>query len=173
MNTRLASAKLLWQNAAMSLLSSPGGPAAPQSRPERDSLRKAVHYFWYVIAGVALLVAGTFAYRWEQNREAVREASERARRLAAADAELMGGNRFDILQFYAYPAIIRPDDSTSLCYGVSNAKDVKLDPPVAAMWPSLMRCITLNPKKNTDYTLTITDAAGHTKTQTISVSVQK
>lgn len=173
MATRLASAKLLWQNVGMSLVSSPRGPSGQQPEQERDTLRKAVHYFWYAIAAVAVVIAGMFAYRWEQNREAVQQAAEKARQLAAADAELMGGNRFDILQFYAYPAIIRPGDSTSLCYGVSNAKDVKLDPPVATMWPSLMRCVTLNPKKTTDYTLTIADAAGHTKTQTISVSVQK
>lgn len=158
----------------MSLLSSPGGPSAASQQPrQQDPLRKIVHYFWYVLLGAAVIVAGTFIYRWEQGRKIARETAEKQRQLAAADAELMGGNRFEILQFYAYPAIIRPGDSTSLCYGTSNAKDVKLDPPAASMWPSLMRCVTLNPAKTTDYTLTITDAAGHTKTQTISVSVQK
>lgn len=131
------------------------------------------HYSWYVVAAVAILVALTFVYRWEQGRKMAREAAEKERQMAAADAELMGGNRFEILQFYAYPAIIRPGEDTQICYGTSNAKDVKLDPPVANVWPSMMRCVTLTLKKSADFTLTITDSAGHTKAQTISVSVQK
>jgi hypothetical protein len=170
--SRLARVELLWQNVEMSLLSSPRGPAAPPPQ-ERDALRMIVHYFWYVLGVVAILVALTFVYRWEQNRKMARDAAEKQRQLAAADAELMGGNRFDILQFYAYPAIIRPGEDTQICYGTSNAKDVRLDPPVANVWPSMMRCVTATLKKSTDFTLTITDAAGHTKTQTISVSVQK
>jgi hypothetical protein len=145
-------------------------PPPPQ---ERDSLRTFVHYLWYVLALVAILVASTFAYRWEQNRKMKREAAEKQRQLAAADAELMGGNRFDILQFYAYPALIHPGESTQLCYGTSNAKDVKLDPPLATVWPSMMRCMTVELKKSTDFTLTITDAAGHTKTQTLTVNVRR
>ena len=169
---RLARAELLWQNVEMSLLSSPRGPAAPPPQ-ERDGLRMIAHYSWYLVAAVAILVALTFVYRWEQTRKVVREAAEKQRQMAAADAELMGGNRFEILQFYAYPAIIHPGEDTQICYGTSNAKDVKLDPPVANVWPSMMRCFSVTLKKSTDFTLTITDAAGHTKTQTISVSVQR
>ena len=166
---------MLWQNVEMSLLSSPEprSPRPQQPAPARDMLRTIVHYTWYGLGAMAILVALTFVYRWEQTRKMAREAAEKQRQLAAADAELMGGNRFEILQFYAYPAIIHPGEDTQICYGTSNAKDVKLDPPVANVWPSMMRCVTATLKKSTDFTLTITDAGGHTRTQTISVSVQK
>jgi len=39
-----------------------------------------------------------------------------------------------ITQFYAQPVLAR-GEKTSLCYGVENAKTVKLDPPVERVWP--------------------------------------
>jgi hypothetical protein len=111
--------------------------------------------------------------QWYQNWKLARAASEKKRQADAADAQLMGGNRFEILQFYAYPAIVTRGQSIDMCYSVSNAKTVKLDPPAAEVWPSQMRCMDIKPEKTTDYTLTIYDAAGKSKTQTITVQVAK
>jgi hypothetical protein len=86
---------------------------------------------------------------------------------------MLGGNRFDILNFYASPPAIQRGDSVQLCYGVSNAKEVRLEPnPEAGVWPSFSRCITVSPKKSTTYTLTAVDAAGNSKAATLEVKVQ-
>jgi len=83
----------------------------------------------------------------------------------------MGGNRFDILNFLADPASIQAGERSSLCYSVSNAKSVKLDPPAEPVWPAFYRCVNVSPRKTTTYTLTIEDGAGHTKTASIEVKV--
>jgi hypothetical protein len=59
-----------------------------------------------------------------------------------------------------------------LCYGVANAKSVKLEPQPNPVWPSYARCVRVSPTETTTYTLTITDAAGNTKTQSLQVNVE-
>jgi len=48
---------------------------------------------------------------------------------------------------------------------------VKLDPPVASMWPSANRCFSVSPTKDTTYTLTAEDAAGNSKTASLTLKV--
>ncbi len=86
--------------------------------------------------------------------------------------ESLGGSKFEILNFYVAPNLIQPGEQTQLCYGVSNAKEVRLDPPVASVWPSSARCVYASPKKETTYTLTAVDAQGNTKTATVTVQVR-
>ena len=85
--------------------------------------------------------------------------------------EALGGNRFEILNFYTSPLVIRRGDSAQLCYGVSNAKVVRLDPPAGHVWPSLSRCIDVAPRKETTYTLTAIDASGTVLTQKVTLKV--
>ena len=157
----------------MGLFPQSGGTGDRQEPPRRDPARKILKYSWFLVAAAVVIVGGMFFAQWNANRKLVREAAEKKRQADAADAELMGGNRFDILQFYAYPAIVKPGESTDMCYSVSNAKTVTLDPPAVAVWPSQMRCVDVKPEKTTEYTLTIFDAAGKTKTQKITVTVAR
>lgn len=83
----------------------------------------------------------------------------------------MGGNRFAILDFYANPSAISRGDRADLCYSVSNAKSVTLDPPAGAVWPSFDRCVNASPSKTTTYTLTIADAHGRTQSSRVTVEV--
>ena len=75
-----------------------------------------------------------------------------------------------ITQFYSEPAIAR-GEKANICYGVANAKTVKIDPPVESLWPTVARCFAVSPAKNTTYTLTALDAAGKSATQTIEIRV--
>ena len=86
--------------------------------------------------------------------------------------ESMGGNRFEILAFYANPPAIAKGDSADLCYSVSNAKSVTLEPQSSAVWPSYEHCVSVSPRRTTTYMLTATDAAGHTKSAEVTVEVQ-
>jgi hypothetical protein len=83
-----------------------------------------------------------------------------------------GGKELAIQNFYATPGTIRRGESVQLCYGVANAKTVRLEPQSNPVWPSYSRCVDVTPAKSTTYTLTIDDAAGNTKTQTLEVKVR-
>ena len=63
-------------------------------------------------------------------------------------------------------------EEVDLCYGVSNAKTVTLVPQPNAVWPSYSRCVQVSPQKTTTYTLTVTDAAGNTKSASLTVEVR-
>jgi len=49
---------------------------------------------------------------------------------------------------------------------------VKLEPQPNAVWPSYAYCVNVSPAKNTTYTLTISDASGNTKTESLKVVVK-
>src|SRR5438046_8391600 len=84
----------------------------------------------------------------------------------------MGGKELAIQNFYAIPGVIRSGQSVQVCYGVANAKTVKLEPQSNPVWPSYARCVEVTPAKTTTYTLTITGAAGDTKSQSLVVTVR-
>jgi hypothetical protein len=86
--------------------------------------------------------------------------------------EQLGGKELAIQSFYATPGAIHKGESVQLCYGVANAKAVKLEPQPNAVWPSYARCVNIAPVKSTTYTLTVSDAAGNTKSQSLEVSVR-
>jgi len=133
---------------------------------------------WYVIVTLVVLLigavylGGVFYSRWHSNKVIEERAADTERQHDGKVYQAMGGDRFDILGFFAHPAIINRGDSTSLCYSVSNATKVTLEPQSNAVWPAFERCVSVSPKKTTTYTLTATDANGNTKTKTVEVDVQ-
>jgi hypothetical protein len=59
-----------------------------------------------------------------------------------------------ITQFYASPANPPRGEKTLLCYGVENATEVRLDPPVEKVWPAMARCFDIDTTKGATYKLT-------------------
>ena len=135
-------------------------------------IRTFLRYTWFAIGGVALFVAWIFYARQEEDRRIEQRALEKQRAVDQRAVELLGGNRFEILHFYASPGVVRRGETAQLCYGVSNAKKVRLEPQSGAVWPSFNRCVEIAPGKDTTYILTAEDAAGHTKTATLVVQVR-
>jgi hypothetical protein len=122
---------------------------------------------------VGLYVGWVFYSRWEANQDIADKAAEKKRAQDQQTFELMGGNRFDILVYAANPPIIQRGEKSSLCYSVSNTKTVKIEPQTEEpVWPAFSRCVHVSPRKTTEYTLTIDDGAGHTKTASVEVKVQ-
>ena len=130
--------------------------------------------FAFLLAG--LYLGWVFYSRWEQNRTIEEEAAAKQHAGEQADAQrqfnLMGGNRFAILQFYADPNRIEPSATADLCYSVSNAKSVKLEPQSQPVWPAFIHCVQVSPRKTTTYTLTADDGAGHTTSATVDIRVR-
>jgi hypothetical protein len=125
---------------------------------------------------VLLYVIWIFFARWQENRQIQRRANEERSAKQLADdrqtVEQMGGKELAIQSFYASSGVVKRGESLQLCYGVANAKTVKLEPQDNPVWPSYNRCVEVSPKKDTTYTLTIQDAAGHTQTQSLDIKVK-
>jgi hypothetical protein len=126
-----------------------------------------------------VLLVGTWILvsRWQKNREIERRArQEKAQKQSESDhiaLEQLGGKELAIQSFYASPGAIHKGESVQLCYGVANAKSVKLEPQPNAVWPSYARCVSVSPAKSTTYTLTVSDASGNVRTQDLQVIVAK
>ena len=121
---------------------------------------------------VGAYLGWVFYVRQQANQAIENKAAENQRVQYQQTFEMMGGNRFEILGFYANPGSIAAGDTSSLCYSVSNAKSVTLEPLAEPVWPAFSRCVHVSPRKTTKYTLTIEDGAGHTKSAFVEVKVR-
>jgi hypothetical protein len=142
----------------------------------KSLLKNPLLYSSAVLVVALLGVVFVMISRWQDNRNSERRAAkERAEKQHEEDflsVEQLGGKEFAILSFYASPKAIRRGESAQLCYGVANAKTVKLEPQSEPVWPSTAHCVDVSPDKSTTYTLTIGDAAGKTQSQEIKVIVR-
>ncbi len=101
---------------------------------------------------------------------AIREAAEEA--VAAKKAaqnkrvvdQVFGSGNVKLLEFSVSQLHLRRGESTNLCYGVSNAVSVTIEPHIEDTRPTYHYCLQVEPKKTTTYTLTAKDAAGHVET---------
>ena len=145
------------------------------SDPNREpytGFRNPLLYTSLLLAIAALYVGWVFFSRRQDRREFEEKAAAKKRDEDRRAVEMMGGNRFEILTFYATPGAIHRGETAQVCYGVSNTKTVRLEPQSNPVWPSLARCVDVAPKKDTTYTLTIEDGKGNTKTATLTVQVR-
>lgn len=101
------------------------------TEPERKPLSGARNPLLYtsLLVLLSMLYAGWVLF---SRRQEVREMEEKAKAEKLAEdqkiVESLGGNRFEILNFYASPPVIHRGETAQLCYGVSNAKAVHLEP---------------------------------------------
>jgi hypothetical protein len=140
----------------------------------------ALRNLWMGFGAVVLIVLAYVGYTmWSRKtqdadlaykQQAAKTAQQRESDAAAV--EELGGSDFKIIAFYASPGLIHRGDTVDMCYGVSNAKTMTLDPPEGNVWPSANRCMQVTPKKTTTYTLTIDDGKGKTANQTLTITVK-
>ena len=146
---------------------------APQ---QKSPLKNPLLYSSTVILIVLLYVGYILISRWQENRGIERRAAEQQaaaqQRQDRATIEEMGGKELAIQNFYGSPSEVHKGKTVQLCYGVANAKAVKLEPQDNPVWPSYSRCVDVTPTKTTTYTLTAEDGAGHSVTQTLEIKVR-
>ncbi len=123
---------------------------------------------------VALLYVGwTFFSRWQESRDLRKKAVEEQVAEARKTVEAYGNGQVKIMNFTITPAVLDRGEKAQICYGVSNAKTVTLEPQAdEGIWPSLARCVEASPRKTTTYTLTAIDANGHTDQKALTLQVQ-
>jgi hypothetical protein len=147
----------------------------PVSRP-KSILKNPLLYSSAVLLVAALSVAFVVISRWQDRRNIERhtaeEQKEKQHEQDRMAVEQLGGKEFQILSFYASPTVIHRGQTAQLCYGVANAKSVRLEPETPPVWPSVAHCVDVSPTKSITYTLTIEDRAGKTLSQDVEVKVR-
>jgi len=150
-------------------------PTTNSANESKTVFKNPQLYSSIVLAVVAVVVGWILFSRWTDNRQIERQAAqqkqEKQREADRTALDQMGGKTLDIQAFYANPGAVHRGETVQLCYGVANAKSVKLEPQPNPVWPSYARCVDVKPAKTTTYTLTIDDGAGNTKTQSLEVKV--
>lgn len=141
---------------------------APASR-----IRALLPYTTVAMIIVALYVAWTLYSRHQAN-QAAEEAiqTKRAEENKRIVDQVYGSGEIKFSTMSADTGVLTRGQTTQLCYGVVNAKTVKMDPPLEQLKPSYYHCLEVAPKKTTTYTITADDGAGHTKSQSLTIQVK-
>jgi hypothetical protein len=122
---------------------------------------------------VAAIYAGATIFVRHQENAHAEEAAIRAR--ADSDRKIVeeyGGGELKVLMLYASPAVLKRGEKGLLCYGVANAKSLRIEPGIEPLVPSLSRCIEVTPSASTTYKLTATGAKGREETRSVNVTVR-
>jgi len=135
-------------------------------------LRRALPFLTAAVLVAGIYDGWIFYSRWRDRRDIENRRQERETEDARRTIDALGGGELRILDFYATPGVIRRGEQARLCYGVFGAKAVRLNPPVEQIDPAVSHCLDVSPAKSTQYTLTATDAAGHTTTRQLVLRVE-
>lgn len=147
-------------------------PKEPERKP-RSPLQAILPYTTIALIIAVLYVAWTFYSRHESNRQAQEaiDAKKAEARKQVLD-QIYGSGAVDFSTFTVDSGILKHGETTELCYGVVNAKTVKIDPPIEQLKPSYHHCFEIAPKTTTTYTITADNGAGKTKKESLTVQVK-
>jgi hypothetical protein len=134
-------------------------------------VRKILWFFGFALL-LALLRDGWLFYsRWSDDRAFERARAEKEAEQARRTIDLYGGGGLKILNFYASPGEVHAGSEVTVCYSVVGAKNVRIEPAVKELHPSLSYCFQITPKRSTEYKLIAEDEAGHSASQTLTIPV--
>ncbi len=106
---------------------------------QKSLLKKPLLYSSLLILLVALYTGYVMFNRHESSLEfekrTVAQQAEKLRENDRRTIDQLGGSELSIRGLYVSPEIVDPGEAAQLCYDVTNAKTVTLDPPVAEVWP--------------------------------------
>ena len=139
-------------------------------------IRSLLPYTTVLTILAVLYVAWTLYSRRQNASEAERHAEEKEKsRQAEFDQKLVtafGGDQLTILGFNADEREVRAGGRVLMCYGVSNATKVRIEPGAEPIKPALSHCLEVYPKKTTTYTLKAEDAGGNSKSATLTIRIR-
>lgn len=76
-----------------------------------------------------------------------------------------------ITEFYASVGSVTMGQKARLCYGVENAKSVRISPPVGGAYPSPNHCVDILPERTTHYMILAEGFDGNVATQSFTLPV--
>jgi predicted extracellular nuclease len=146
-------------------------PETPVRKQQRG-LKSVLPYTTVAMIIAALYAGWTLYSRHEANVKAV--ADIQAKKAQAEKDSYDAATQHGELAFTTFEtrSVVKRGETTQLCYGVVNAKSVKIDPPVEPIKPSYRHCMDISPNQTTTYTITADDGAGHTKSASLTVHVK-
>ena len=77
-----------------------------------------------------------------------------------------------ILRFYATTGSIAQGGKAQLCYGVENAKSVRISPSLEPVAPAANRCMEIVPEHTTHYTILAEGFDGNVVTRVVTLVVE-
>jgi len=83
------------------------------------------------------------------------------------------GSAVRITQFYARSGEIVAGEPGLVCYGVRNARSVRIEPPVESLTPARTRCFFVEPHEDTTYRLVAEGADGSRATESFEIRVKR
>jgi hypothetical protein len=89
----------------------------------------------------------------------------------AASQDAAAAKPVTILQFYPSSNQVPRGQQTLICYGVENAKSVRLEPPIEEIVPSMTRCIPYSPKASSEIKLIATGSDGSEVSKSFQIDV--
>src|SRR6266581_4051789 len=103
----------------------------------------------FVIAATAvgLIFAAWILYARGTYTPAIAAAPPAAEQRNADTVAYYGNGQLKVLSFYANPTEIKRGSRALVCYGVSNAAGVSIEPAVGETRPSTGRCLEVTPAK--------------------------
>ena len=129
-----------------------------------------------VTVWIALGIGGTYpGWIWlERHSGDVRLARMlQARHIRRDPPQQAGsGTAVRITQFYAISGEMTDAERNTICYGVENAKSVRMEPPVEHVWPTAARCFWVAPRQDTEYRLIADGFDGSQRTESFVVHVK-
>jgi hypothetical protein len=123
------------------------------------------------LAAAAIYMGWVFLDRYWSHRKWNAAADEEQAKRNAAFSRTYGGTAVKILQFYAREGNLAQGSPTVICYGVLNARSLRIEPPVEGVSPALSRCVEVSPLKDTQYTLTAEGNDGGTVSESFVLKV--
>lgn len=143
--------------------------------PEKNRLKNPLMYSTPLLLFVMLYVGWILYSRHQENRAyEQRIHNQQARKQREQDQaaiEQLGGSELAIQMLYATPQIHR-GETAQVCFGVTNAKSVSLEPQSNPVWPSHNLCVDVKPVRTTTYTLTALASDGKSVSQQVTVAVR-
>jgi len=135
-------------------------------------LRRFLPFTTIVTILVALYTGWTLYSRHQSAAESERELQEKQAEADRKAIASFGGDELKILGFNAEKRQVPAGGKALMCYGVSNAVRVKIEPGVEPINPALSHCLEVFPKKTTTYTLSAEDVKGNKKSASLTISVR-
>jgi hypothetical protein len=123
-------------------------------------LRQLLPFTSVGLAVAALYLVWVGLSRQSMNRESERVQQQKTRKDSGGIPQELAGSDLKILHFYASPSEVIEGEKANVCYGVLNAAEVRLEPPVEELYPTLNRCVSVSPRRTGEYRLIAQSAAG-------------
>lgn len=142
-------------------------------KPPKNVAAVLLPYTTIALVVVVLYVGWTFySRRRDQKRVEEQAAAAQAAQNKKVVDQVFGGGQVRLLNFSISPIRLHKGETARLCYGVSNAVSVTIEPLTEDTKPSYNHCLDIAPQKTTTYTLTAKDKAGHIETGSLTVTIQ-